>query len=307
MGVTREIDNVVQLVASSRHSKCESLGFINQLLDTWGCEDSEREARLLLAHVMGDTSGRVPELPDEIGPLRVKQTRLLQELLAFRHTGVPIQCLLGYTYSHDCFLRLTPDVLVPSLEVDIVIDTVTAILSRTPSHNARVLDLCTGCGVIAIVLAKQFPRSHFVATDISENVLSVASANATLNGVYNILFTRSDMFSTLQTSNSEPFDLIVSNPPYFPTNDVRLQPLPLKKHLPALAIDGGRDGLAFFRTLTHEAHCHIRKGGHAVFLHAMGQHDIVRHLFIAARRYEVVECRCDRFGDKRIIVLRRLT
>jgi release factor glutamine methyltransferase len=299
------IDDIVRFTSGSRHFAADVLRVITQLLDSWGCEDSRREAQLIIADVGNSHPGKVPELPDEIGPLASEQGRHLRELLLFRRNGVPIQCRLGYTYSHGCYLHVTPDVLVPSLEVDALIDSAGVILSNLPFSNVRVLDVGTGCGVIAIALAKQFAHSHVFATDVSEKALLVARANAALNRVCNALFICGDMFSALRGNSSRQSDLLVSNPPYFTTNGLTLLPSALKRYVPQLAINGGSDGLSFFRTLALETHCHIGIGGYAIFLHAAGQHDKVRSLFDVTGRYELVGYRSDQFRDKRVIILRR--
>ncbi|MCL2177044.1 MAG: peptide chain release factor N(5)-glutamine methyltransferase [Firmicutes bacterium] len=200
----------------------------------------------------------------------------------------PLQYLLGSAHIYGVDVAVNSDVLIPRMDTEILIDEVIKSVQRTAysggggqrggeqnsEFRISVLDLCTGSGIIAIALAKEFGDSASVmATDICEKALGLAKQNAKDNGV-SVNFIQSDLFESLgaststggisQTLNAESillFDIIVSNPPYIKSADINNLDDVVKHNEPRLALDGGADGLDFYRRIANEAKGYINKGG----------------------------------------------
>lgn len=194
------------------------------------------------------------------------------ELLQLRKTHIPLQYITGEQSFYGMELKVNEDVLIPRQDTEILVE---KILNDTASNGAdaaqlnmkewieqvgrlRVLDMCTGSGCIAIALKKLGGFGHVFASDISRKALELADENARANGV-DILFYESDMFSEL--GSLKDLDMIICNPPYIRSDVIdTLQP-EVKDHEPRLALDGGADGLDFYRIIAAEAPQHLRKGG----------------------------------------------
>jgi release factor glutamine methyltransferase len=166
----------------------------------------------------------------------------------------PKQYQQGWTEFYKLKFKLTPDVLIPRPETELLVDE--AIKStKTPTsdpHPPTFLDIGTGSGAISISIAKNLPNAKVVAIDISENALKIAEQNAAFHKVENqIIFLKSDLLSFLQppTSNPQPFHIIIANLPYIPTARLMLIDPMVTEFEPKIALDGGRDGFELYRRL----------------------------------------------------------
>lgn len=177
----------------------------------------------------------------------------MTEIAKARATGKPLAQVLGYTEFLGLEIRVDGNVLCPRPETELLAEQ--AILFLKDKKNARALDLCTGSGCIAVAL-RVFSKSDVSASDISEKALGVAEKNAAANGA-EINFIRSDAFENIEGK----FDLIVSNPPYIPTADIDGLDSEVKDHEPRIALDGGEDGLDFYRIIAADAAEYIKDGG----------------------------------------------
>lgn len=202
-----------------------------------------------------------------------------EELSAFRKCVIrrskrePLQYILGkWTFWSSDFI-LTPNVLIPRKETEHIVELVIS-LSKS---NSRILDLCTGCGNIVISLAKELPQTSFIATDLSFEALKIARRNASINHVIeNIVFIQGDLFTPLKKDNG--FDMVLCNPPYIPTKNLAdLQP-EVRDFEPKLALDGGEDGLAFFRCLIPDAIDYIKPSGHLIMEIDSGQSTVIQDM-----------------------------
>lgn len=213
------------------------------------------DARLLLAkalqkevwHVVLDLE---EELPAGAWPEYVS-------LLEKRGAFVPLHYLLAEKEFMSLPFRVTPAVLIPRWDTESLVEAALKILRE--KKNPRVLDLGTGCGVIAISLAYYLPQASFVATDISGAALEVAGENARNLGVAEkIRFVRGNLFAAL--ADGERFDAIVCNPPYLSAVEMGVLSLEGKQE-PALALDGGPDGLVYYRGIAAKARNYLVPGG----------------------------------------------
>lgn len=188
--------------------------------------------------------------------------------------GAPLQYALGSTEFFGIRLGVAPAVLIPRPETEELAEKV--IEEVRSRGGGRVLDLCTGSGAIAIAVAKNSP-AEVTATDVSEAACTVARANAAGAGA-SVKVLAGDMFAPVA---EEKFDVIVSNPPYIPHGDIAGLQDKVKKFEPLAALDGGEDGLDFYRTIAREGAEHLTEGGVIFLEFGEGQADAVKELFAA--------------------------
>lgn len=197
-----------------------------------------------------------------------------------RIKGVPVQQLTGRASFMGLEFEITEDVLVPRQDTETLVETA---LSHLPEH-ARVLDMCTGSGCIILSLAKLAPGISGCGADLSEKALAVAMKNRGRLGLDGrIELVRSDMFENI----SGTYDMIVSNPPYIRSDVVDTLQAEVKDNEPRMALDGGPDGLAFYRTLAAEAGRHLTDNGHLIVEIGYDQAADVTALMTAAGFKEV--------------------
>lgn len=179
-----------------------------------------------------------------------------REMLALakeRATGKPLSQVLGYTEFLGLRICVNVDVLCPRQETELLAEQ--GIIYLKSKKRARALDLCTGSGCIAVALSK-FSDADVTASDVSQSAICVAKGNAERNGV-KINFVLSDAFDGVEGI----YDLIVSNPPYIPTADIETLDSEVKDYEPRLALDGGEDGLDFYRIIAKNAASRLSDGG----------------------------------------------
>jgi release factor glutamine methyltransferase len=209
---------------------------------------------------------------DELGRrsarLSVDQQRLYDRLLARYESGEPLQYVIGFTDFCNSRVFVNPRVLIPRPETEILVEHLAKrINSGGARGGSRVLDLGTGSGNIAIALAMACPRAQVTAVDVSPPALELARHNAVENGVSGqIRFVCEDMAVFCKTLGGlyGPYDVIVSNPPYVPTPRLGELPADVRRE-PRLALDGGPDGLRFYRYLLEFAPPCLAPGGFMAF------------------------------------------
>jgi len=239
-----------------------------------GIAAARLEAQLLLAHVLGCSRMQLYTGFDR--PLAEGELAGYRELIRRRLGGEPVAYLLGEHEFWSLPFYIDSSVLVPRPDTETVVEVARA--TRTDrAAPCRVLDLCTGSGVIAISLAKELPAAHVVATEISEPAAALARRNAERNGV-TVDVRIGDLW---QPVRGERFDLIVSNPPYIASAVIPTL-APEVRREPLLALDGGPDGLAFYDRICATARERIVPGGALVVEHGFDQAEAVRARFEAA-------------------------
>lgn len=184
-----------------------------------------------------------------------KQAQEILKATAMRAAGKPLSAIFGFVEFYGLRFDVNKKVLAPRMETEILVEE--ALKQINNIKNAEVLDLGTGSGAIAVSIAK-FSTAKVCAIDISKQALQTAKSNAEKNGV-KVEFIESDMFSKLK--NRKKFDAIVSNPPYIRTLDIVGLDEEVKNYDPSLALDGGEDGLKFYRIIASHAPQHLKKGG----------------------------------------------
>ena len=214
-------------------------------------------------------------------------------------SGEPLQYITGVQEFMKLNFIVTKDVLIPQPDTEILVEEVINIAYKL--ENPIILDLCTGSGAIAISIAKNVPNVKIVATDISKNALEIAKRNAQFNGVLNnIDFIESDLFDKIKNIK---FDIIVSNPPYIPTSDINTLPIDVQQE-PILALDGGKDGLDFYRRISKNAHNFLSRQGYLCLEIGYNQKEDVKRIIEAEKRYVDTYCKKDLCENDRVIVTR---
>ena len=210
----------------------------------------------------------------------------------------PIQYIIGHAEFCGMDLIVNEDVLIPRPETELLVENA-VVVARSQGPGARILDLCAGSGCIAIALTKAVSACKIVASDISSRALDVARSNAARQGVSDrIEFIESDLFSNIK----DLFDVIVSNPPYIARFEFdTLQKEVLKE--PIVALDGGEDGLDFYRKIVCSAAGHLRPGGYLLFEIGFGQSNEIRKIIESAGSFRILEIKKDFNGIERVMIL----
>jgi len=227
-------------------------------------------------------------------PLTPEQQFHLKEIHSRRQQGEPIQYILGSCEFLGIPLRVDSRVLVPRPETELLVETAVNLIREFKKTPARVLDLGTGSGNIAISLAKMVDSIDVTAVDISAEALALAKENAGDNGVLSkIKFVESDLFMNLKNHllKNQLFDIIVSNPPYILTSQISELPSDVQ-HEPLLALDGGADGLKFYRRILAEAPAFLKAGGKIVWEIGDNQAESICELILRNRKL----CHCEPEG-----------
>ena len=209
--------------------------------------------------------------------------------------GYPLQ----YITNSQEFMKLNfyvdESVLIPRQDTEILVEEVLNLMKDKPS--CKVLDLCTGSGAIGISIKKYIPEANVTLSDISKDTLKIAKQNAINNNV-NVEIIESDLFKNLQDTK---FDLIVSNPPYIETDVISTLDVQVQKE-PIIALDGGKDGLDFYKKIIKEAYKHLNKNGILAFEIGYNQKEKVINLLEEAQVYNDIYSKKDLSGNDRIIV-----
>jgi release factor glutamine methyltransferase len=269
-----------------------------QILRDAAVIEPRREAGSLLAHLLDGDRSFVLTHGDDI--LADRQYQTFRLLIARRAGGEPLQYLTGRQEFFKLDFEVSPDVLIPRPETELIVEIVLEFCRNDPAPFLA--DIGTGSGCIAISLLHELPAAVAVATDISRAALHVAQRNAERHRVLSRLtLVESDCFSEVQVS--EPFSLIASNPPYVSDDELRRVQREVTFE-PRAALAGGPDGLGVIRRLLVEAPRFLRSGGHLVCEIGFGQSNAVEQL-IDLRVWKLLEIRKDLQGIPRTFVLQK--
>jgi release factor glutamine methyltransferase len=248
---------------------------------------------------------RSPNISQKISPeILINLDHLWHKRIRDR---IPVQYLTGSVTWRNLELQVTPAVLIPRPETELMIDIVTANCQDPIYHQGIWVDLGTGSGAIAIALAQLFPQAKIHAVDFSKAALKIAEINATNNlDQSQIDFHHGSWFEPLTKLNLEnKIAGVISNPPYIPSLEVlNLQP-EVTNHEPHLALDGGEDGLDAIRELVNTAPQYLISGGFWIIEMMAGQAQIVRSLLQSNGNYTNIQIHQDYSGIERFISANR--
>lgn len=223
----------------------DSLAQAEQVLTQSGCTEPRANAEFLLAHLLHTSRTWLTAFGQE--PLPADKHQAYERLVARHAAGEPLAYITGFQPFCNLDISVTPDVLIPRPETEELVDWAAHFFN--PAAPLKILDLCTGSGCIALALAAQLPHACVTAADISSRALQVARHNAErLKLQEKITFIESNLWEKVQGD----FDIIVSNPPYIPSGDLPGLMREVQAE-PALALDGGPDGLQLTRQIIRRA------------------------------------------------------
>ncbi len=223
-------------------------------------------AELLLAHIL--RCPRIKLYTDYERPLTEAELASYRQLVQRATEEEPIAYLTGKAHFFNLEFTVTRDVLIPRPDTETLLENVLQLVRHQPGlESPRVLDLCTGSGCIACAVAAHWKSCTVVATEISPAAVAVAQGNVERQGLGGrVTILQGDLFAPLAgTVDARPFDLILSNPPYIPTEQIAKLDRSVREYEPMQALDGGADGLNFHRRILAEAPSRLVPGGH-VFL-----------------------------------------
>jgi release factor glutamine methyltransferase len=285
-----------------------------EFLEGSGIEDADREAELIVAHCLG--TERLILYKDN-PPIPETVLQKIDEFVKRRSGREPLQYILGYTEFHGIKIKVGPGVLIPRPETELLAAEAIKTVKRKASsvggfspHASRftflrILDLCTGSGCVALALANEFGDAEVYGTDASDDAVSYARENARINNIGNATFLRGSLFEPVMeifTDRSSAFDLITSNPPYIRHDDIKYLQPEIREWEPAEALDGGEDGLDYYRTIIPGARDYLRERGTLILEIGIGQADAVKTMAEDAGFSDISTIK-DYAGIERIVIL----
>jgi release factor glutamine methyltransferase len=242
-----------------------------------GLSPARLDAEVLLAASLG--MNRIGLYTHYDQPLRKDELTRFRSLVQRRLHHEPVAYILGRREFWSLSFQVTKDVLIPRPETELLVEETLNLLGRSRPSPApyRILEIGTGCGAIIVALAHAFPGARLVATDVSPKALQVAIQNAADNGVRDrIQFLQGDLFTPLR--RGPVFDLIVTNPPYIPRDQVPVLPPEVRDFEPRIALDGGKDGLEFYGRALPEVDDYLCPGGWFLTEMGYGQDRFIRRI-----------------------------
>ena len=272
------------------------LAWTTDYLKSKGIAASRLEAQVLLAHVLGcariELISRSADQPTEA------ERTSFRELIRKRIEGWPVAYLVGQKEFYLLKFDVSPAVLIPRPDTETLVLEALRILK--PQLSPSVLDLGTGSGCIAVSIAHQHKSARVTAVDISPDAISMANRNATTHSCADrIAFLTGDLFAPL--SEGVQFDLVVSNPPYITPSEMAELAPDIREHEPSVALDGGPDGLAFYRRIAAGVRAVLKPGGWLLMEIGSTQEASVRGIFERELGLEIVGVLKDAGGLPRVM------
>ena len=264
-------------------------------LKTNNIEEPNLKSRLLMQYILNKPREYLLVHDD-------KQLTLRQEVNYFKAIkklldGEPLQHITHRQEFMRLMFYVDENVLIPRPDTEILVEEVIKIAKKISAK--KILDLCTGSGAIAVSLAKYIEGSQITATDISRKALSIAKLNAVNNNVEDkITFVSSDLFQNIP---EEKYDIIVSNPPYIKRNVIQKLDKEVRKE-PIIALDGGDDGLKFYKKIIDNAYEYLKYKGYLCFEIGYDQKDEVTKLIENEGKYIDTYSKKDLYDNDRIVI-----
>ena len=263
-----------------------------------GIEGYSLEARLLVATAAGKTTQELlrdlslytsPEMADKVAALTER-----------RISGEPVAYITGAWEFYGLPMFVTPDVLIPRMDTELLVDTAKELLNGR-KMDARVLDLCCGSGCIACAVGHEMPAARIVAVDLSAKALEVTRRNVAANRLSSrVICMQADATASPPMSMGQ-FDMIVSNPPYVRSADMKKLDPSVRDFEPSWALDGGKDGLKFYKAIIKFWKSVLRPGGYLLFEVGEGQAESVKEMLLTGG-FRSVSSKFDTLGVERVVI-----
>ena len=263
-----------------------------------GIEGYSLEARLLVATAAGKTTQELlrdlslytsPEMADKVAALTER-----------RISGEPVAYITGAWEFYGLPMYINSDVLIPRMDTELLVDAARELLNGR-KMDARVLDLCCGSGCIACAVGHELPAARIVAVDLSAKALEVARRNVAANRLSSrVICMQADATASPPMSMGQ-FDMIVSNPPYVRSADMKKLDPSVRDFEPSWALDGGKDGLKFYKAIIKYWKSVLRPGGYLLFEVGEGQAESVKEMLLTGG-FRSVSSKFDTLGVERVVI-----
>ena len=263
-----------------------------------GIEGYSLEARLLVATAAGKTTQELlrdlslyttPEMADKVAALTER-----------RISGEPVAYITGAWEFYGLPMYITSDVLIPRMDTELLVDAAKELLNGR-KMDARVLDLCCGSGCIACAIGHEMPAARIVAVDLSAKALEVARRNVAVNRLSSrVICMQADATASPPMSMGQ-FDMIVSNPPYVRSADMKKLDRSVRDFEPSWALDGGEDGLKFYKSIIKYWKSVLRPSGYLLFEVGEGQAESVKEMLLTGG-FRSVGSKFDTIGVERVVI-----
>ena len=270
---------------------------IRQTLRRAGIEAATLEARELMCFASGKTRSQLVQDGQLYVPPAIEERA--RDLVCRHLAGEPVAYLIGEWEFYGLGLDITPDVLIPRMDTEVLAERA-ILLARAAGEGARVLDLCAGSGCVGLAVAANVPGCRVVLADVSEAALRLCKQNVRRNEL-------NARVTCVQADALEPpdaalwdFDVIACNPPYIPTGDIAELDVSVRDYEPRSALDGGADGLDFYRAIAAQWGAALRLGGALLFEVGIGQAGDVGAI-LAQNQFEQIQTFQDTQGIGRVV------
>lgn len=250
--------------------------------------DGTTEAMLLLEYVLHTDRNELLIHPEK--EVKNEDADTFMKLAGRRASGEPVQYIIGSAPFYGLEFIVNPSVLIPRFDTEVLVEEVL----KAVKEDDKILDLCTGSGCIAVSIKKYKPGAQIYASDISMDAIKIAKGNAEANDT-DITFIHSDLLDNV----GDGYDIIVSNPPYIKTAVIEGLDDIVKKHEPYIALNGGTDGLDYYRRIVADSRTHLKQGGRLMMEIGYDQGEELKELLKEAG-YSNIEIKKDLSGNDRV-------
>lgn len=275
------------------------LNWTTDFLRDKGADSPRLDAEVLLAHARGCPRIELYTAFEEEAAEPLRES--FRELVRRRATGVPVAYLVGHREFFSMSFKVTPDVLIPRPESELLVVRVLDLAKQQTSDDTlRIADIGTGSGILAVCCAKHLPKSDVTAIDVSPEALAVAKANAEQHGVSErVQFIHSDLF--VEHADGSQYDVIVSNPPYVASEEMAGLDVDVRDHEPHLALDGGEQGTEIIARLIPQAAERLKPGGWLLMEVGPDNAALVEQLVADNQQLSLQETIADLAGHLRVV------
>tara|TARA_Y100000588_G_C14124032_1_gene868543 strand:- start:8 stop:859 length:852 start_codon:yes stop_codon:yes gene_type:complete len=252
---------------------------------------------LLVCHFLG--LSKLDLLMEPGREVEAERVQMVREAFEKRAKGFPVQYIIGTEGFMGLEFNVTPSVLIPRPDTEILVEKIIELIDNR--EGVHILDIGTGSGAITISLAHYLKSAKVDSVDISLEATEVAKGNAVKNNVADrVTFLNGDVFEPV--AEGKKYDVVVSNPPYIPSEDIEGLQVEVAVHEPRLALDGGLDGYDFYRRIINEAPAYLNEGGILAFETGHDQARTIAELMKENGQYENMVIHKDLAGIERVVI-----
>ena len=275
-----------------------------------GIMDADRDSKTLYCYMIGiPESKMISEYKYTVQDILCDK---YFDLIDRRASGEPLQYIVGNTAFMGLPFKVEPGVLIPRQDTETLVELALSVINYDLIHGKKlnrarkswdVLDIGTGSGAIGVSIAKLGHKCGVTMTDISKQALTIAKENARVNGVdKSVKILEGDLFRPVSGRfGNKKFDMIISNPPYIPTDDIGTLQTEIKDHEPLVALDGGQDGLDTYRRIAADVGSYLKKSGVLMLEIGDDQKDAVTAILKETKLFVEIQCFQDLAGRDRVL------